>query len=205
MKKAELAALERRADQGDVDALFTLGSQYADTDARAAVRYFRRGVALGNTARMSCLADHLERGRGVRRDLAAAVRLWQRMARRGVAIGAFNMAVHHKHRGSYRTAHQWFRKAEQMGDASATLKLAKLRLLGVGVRRDVASAVRDLERVADDPAVTEWQRESSRLVLASLYLDGTLVRRSYATGLAWIDRAITHGSDLAREYRRNVT
>ena len=64
-----------------------------------------------------------------------------------------------------------------MGEAVG-LEIAKAQLWGVGTRRDVAKAIEGLKRVHGSRTVAEEDRIEARLLLAYLFLDGSLVRET---------------------------
>lgn len=172
---------------------------------RGAVASYRRGAALGEVSCIAALAVHLDSGRGVRCDRAAARRLWAKVARQGEASSALNVGLSFKHERRYRDAMRWFEIAERMGDESARLERAKLWLFGLGVRRDVSRGVAEIEAAIASGGLSEGEVEQAMLLLAFLYLDGVFVPRDHAIGMRWLGRAAASGSEIAALWRRDMS
>ncbi|MBK9037187.1 MAG: sel1 repeat family protein [Myxococcales bacterium] len=191
----------------DGDALWRRGQALAARGGRGlrrAVALYRQGAALRDPSCIAALAFHLDAGRGVRRDPAAARRMWARGARLGDAGCALNVGLSYKHAGRYVQARRWFEVALGLGDASAPLELGKLRLFGLGARRDVARGVAWLETAAASELDAPAGREEAMLLLAYVHLDGVFVARSWQIGSRWLARAAARGSELAATWRRDL-
>lgn len=145
-------------------------------------------AALGDTSCMINLAVHLTSGRGVGRDLEAALRWERRAVLLGEPTAAMNAALTYKAMGKHRQAFAWLLRAQEMGN-DVDLELAKARLFGAGTRRDPDAAVAGLKRVTRSTGVAEIERIEARLLLAWLYWDGTFVARSYEEHRRWLARA----------------
>ena len=86
----------------------------------------------------------LEKGLGVKKDLARARRLYLAAAEQGNAKAMHNLAVLYAEgidgKPDYATAVTWFRKAAQHGVADSQYNLGILYARGIGVRQDLSEA-----------------------------------------------------------------
>jgi TPR repeat protein len=211
-----VVALEKRIARSDPEAMWLLGQGFEEglvdsrgklllpRNHRRAVELYRRGARLGHSNSMQSLAAHLLAGSGVQKRPTAALRWYVQAAEQGDMVGAENAGVVCKLLGRHRAAASWFGRAAALGNASASLELAKARLYGVGVARDVDIAMRLLKQVSNAEATTELEREEARLLLAFIHLDGWLVRRSHTEAVRWLKQAATRGSSIAREVLREL-
>lgn len=204
---ARLKESATKADDGEV--IWELAAAYEDgvvdnkgvvllekNPKRAAELYYR-GVKLGNVGCMVNLANLLARGRGVRRDIRAALRLEILAARKGDPGGAFNAGISYKKLRDFRKSLRWFRQAEVMGNDSARLEIAKAQLYGLGTKRNVREAIGNLKAVVDARRCSAGESEEACLLLAYLYIDGWLVPRAHRRSIQWLTEAQKKGSTIA--------
>jgi len=164
-----------------------------------AVRLYRTAADAGDTSAMVSLACCLSSGHGVARDAKAALLLEKRAARLGDSTALHNVGVSYRNAGRYATAVKWFRKAALAGDESAMFEVAKAELWGIGTRRNVASALKMLKRIATSRRVAPVEAEEALLLLAHCYLDGWFVRRVWRKAVPWLERATQLGNSEARD------
>src|SRR5262245_62856215 len=86
----------------------------------------------------------LEKGQGVRKDLAAAQKLYVAAAAKGHAKAMHNLAVIYAEgaegRPDYASAALWFRKAAEHGVADSQYNFAVLAARGLGTDKNLAEA-----------------------------------------------------------------
>ncbi len=104
-----------KAEQGDVEAQFTLGGMYANgygvwQDSEQAATWFLKAAGQGDAKAQVALGDAYARGQGVPRDDVQSA--------------------------------TWYRKAAEQGDAAAQFTLAVVYADGVGVARDYVEALK---------------------------------------------------------------
>lgn len=198
----------KRSREAEGEALWLRGQGLEAAGGRGyrkAAALYEQGVRLQNTSCIGALARLLDEGRGVRRDVAAARRLWARGARLGDCTGAFNMGVSFKDVQEYGKAMRWFEVAVRLGDDGALLETGKLLILGLGVRRDVARGIANLQTVIASEGTALCEREQAMLLLAYMNIDALFIGRSWRTGVRWLERASAAGSDIAAAWRREFS
>jgi TPR repeat protein len=216
--RARIASLKQAARNNNAEALEGLGMFCRDgycnkngrvlvrKDLRAAKEYFGRAAELGKTYSMVAFADQLSLPGSRARSFRDATTWYRRAFRLGEAVGAHNLAVMYQNQGRLRLAVRWFRRAGQVEYSSAALPLALAELNGSGTRRNAASAVRGLTRVAGGRIpVSQLEQEEAMLALALAYLQGWLLRRNYKVAVCWLRKASELGSAAAYGLLRDLS
>ena len=138
---AEAAKWYRKsAERGDGEALYQLALlQVGAANYAEAARHFRRGVEHDDYRAMLGLGELYEQGKGVKRDAAQAVQLYERAAGRS-RWAQFKLGVMYSQgQGvpkSDAKALAWWQKAADGGDGRAQNNLGWMVEHGIGVRRD---------------------------------------------------------------------
>lgn len=146
------------AKVGDVDAQFEVGLAYeigsgVKPNEVEAARWFRQAALQGNVEAQYHLARLVARGtKGLKQDLATAVKLYQDAAAKGhpQAMNALGQAYQQgKGTGAdLAKAAEWYGKAAELKLADAQNNLGMLYLEGKGVTRDIARAFKLFESAA---------------------------------------------------------
>ncbi len=140
-------------------------------DSALAFELYRQGAEAGDISMMVNLGYLFDTGRGQAPDKAAAMLWYKRAHRRGSGIAAGNIAILYNEQGKHRAAFRWFKKAVEVGDNDARVKIAKAYLSGVGVRRSARFAKEQLQAaISCEPreAITEAGWEEAVAMLADL-------------------------------------
>jgi len=146
---ATLAELNERADAGDPEALFLLGSLYETgqagrADAAKAAQYYRRAADLGLPHAQFNLGNMYASGHGVAADPFESVMWLRRAADAGLAEAQFNLAVAYEQghgvRADLGTARRWYERAAQQNYPEALYNLAMMYEDGHGVAKDDSRA-----------------------------------------------------------------
>jgi TPR repeat protein len=92
----KLADLMKRAEQGNTQAQFNLGSMYhkgegVPKDAAKAVEWYQKPAEQGNAVAQSNLGSMYDEGEGVPKDAAKAVEWWQKAAEQGNALAQIKL------------------------------------------------------------------------------------------------------------------
>lgn len=141
-----LAAIKRRAVEGDPGAQYDLGARLvegrgAPRDAKAAAHWFEMAAEGGLAPAQYRLGSMYEKGVGVDRDYARARQLYERAAEAGNARAMHNYAVLLAEGGDgkpdYAGAADWFRRAAEYGVRDSQFNLAILYARGLGVSRNL--------------------------------------------------------------------
>lgn len=128
----------------DAELLFNKADQYDEKgDFRNAFKCFLAAAKLGNTGCQINLGNYYSWGKGVRKDPDKGVYWYKKAYENGDSTGAFNLAVHRKNEGNFRSAVIWFKKAIATNDGDACIELAKIYL---GRKRGQKTAANLLKR-----------------------------------------------------------
>jgi uncharacterized protein len=135
----------KAAEAGNVRAMRALGQIYLNNTMLAdyveARKWFEKGVALGDAACMSGLAELYDNALGVREDNNRALDLYMRAARGGDGGGYRGMAQYIAAAGDYRQAAAYYQEAVRLGDMRAMEALGRMYELGQGVEKNMARAM----------------------------------------------------------------
>ena len=154
----DVESLRLAAEQGNVDAQYSLGVRHMNGDGvpqddAEAVRWFRLAVDQGLPAAQVRLGSMYMLGRGVQQDAVEGVRLWRLAAERGNAPAQANLGVAYAQGDGVpqddTEAARWYRLAADQGEAQAQTNLGQMYYEGRGVPQDDAEAARWLRLAAD--------------------------------------------------------
>jgi TPR repeat protein len=184
--------LQRRAQNGDDDAAFTLAwlnmSEYGGlkNDAEAA-RWARKASQDGHAGATYLLGLLYSRGHGVAKDEAEAVKLFREAADKNDVNGMFALAsAYASGKGigkDVAQARRWFQRAAEAGYAPAMAAVGEMYANGVGAPKDGATAV-------------DWYRKAAEknnpVAIAGLgwmYESGNGVTQDYGQAQRWYRKA----------------
>jgi len=154
---ATLAELHERADAGDPEALFLLGSLYETgqagrADLPKAAQYYRRAADLGLPHAQFNLGNMYASGQGVTADPFESVMWLRRAADAGLPEAQFNLAVAYEQghgvRADLSTAHRWYERAAAQNYPEALYNLAMMYEDGHGVAKNDTRAAELYQRAA---------------------------------------------------------
>ena len=168
-----IAEIRRRAEQGDVDAQFTLGTLYSfsqilfansgrvgpESDPAEAAKWYRLAAEQGFAPAQNDLGFMYDNGRGVPQDDAEATK--------------------------------WFRIAAEQGFSRAQNDLGFMYDNGRGVPQDDAEAVKWF-RIAAEQGFARAQND-----LGLMYANGTGGPQDDVLAYAWLNLAVEQGNELA--------
>jgi TPR repeat protein len=199
MTRKQWSQLKRKAEAGDAEAQWEVGSYCEDgladpngrvlvrRDVRAAVRWYRLSATAGNSSAQINLGNLLSTsGLGIRRDDAEALLWYKQALRRGSSCAASNIATVHRDRGDHRRAMLWYRRAVAMGDDEALVEVGFRYQNGIGARRDAIEAVRCFRKAIAGKYISEAGRESAMFYLGVAFHEGCGVKKSDARALKWL-------------------
>jgi len=198
MARGKWSQLKRKAEAGDAEAQFEVGSWCEDgladpkgrvlvrRDMRAAVRWYRLSATAGNAFGQIQLGNCLSTGTGVRRDDEEALRWYKRALRQGDCCAPNNIATVYRDQGDHHRAVLWYRRAVAMGDDEALVEVGFRYYAGIGMRRDAVEAVRCYRRAIAGKNITEAGRESAMFYLGVAFYEGCGVKKSDTRALKWL-------------------
>jgi TPR repeat protein len=177
MSREKWERLKRRANAGDAEAQWEIGSWFQDgladpkgivlarRDLRAAVRWFRLSAAAGSPAGQNHLGVCLSAGRGCRRSDAEALRWFKRAFRQRDFCAAKNIASVYRERVNNGRAIFWYQRAAASGDGDAQVAVGRYYYTGVGVRRNYSRAAQCFREAIASRFITQAGREDARFHL----------------------------------------
>lgn len=130
-----VAAVAARAEAGDLEAVFLMGTAYDEglgrnEDAAEAARWFRRAADQGHALAQHNLGNAYAAGRGVPASDVEAVRWWRLAAAAGDAVPQLRLgAAYEAGRGvaaDRAEARRWYEEAARRGHPQAAAALARL-------------------------------------------------------------------------------
>jgi TPR repeat protein len=201
MTRKQWSQLKRKAQEGDAEAQWEVGSWLEDglsdshgsvlarPDARAAVRWHRLSAMAGHSFAQINLGNCLSTGRGVRRDDTEALRWYKRALRQGSDIAPNNIATVYRDKGNNRRAMHWYRRAVAGGDGNALVEIGWRYYKGVGVKCDPREAVQCFRKAIASKNITQAGREDAMLHLGVAFHEGRGVKKSDARAIRWASLA----------------
>ena len=172
------------------------------------VKYFKdchRAAQKGDPKAQNTLGLLYEKGMGVSKDYAEALKWFQKAAKKGNAEGQNNLAfMYFKGLGVKQDndqALQWFQKAADQGLASAQENLGLMYGQGQGVKKNPSQALEWFKKAAeqDDP--------DSQIDLGVLYSLGEGTAKDYVESHKWFTLALRHENltdDQVQELRGDI-
>ncbi|MGA9393159.1 MAG: hypothetical protein WBV69_22200 [Candidatus Sulfotelmatobacter sp.] len=146
-----------RAEQGDAESQFKLGSMYyrgkgIPQNYREAARWYRKSAEQGYAKSEYNLSSMYRDGKGVPRDYAEAERWCRKAAEQGDAWAEEGLGfLYYRGEGvpqNYAEAARWYGKSAEQGDANAEYILGYLYYYGYGVPQDKSEANRLFHQAA---------------------------------------------------------
>ena len=129
-----------------------------------------QGAALGDPLCLMALGYMYDVGEGVNPDKVRAMKLYRKAWRRGSHGAANNIAILYREQGKPRLRFRWFERVARAGDGSAHLDMAKCYLNGIGVRKNLQSALQCLAVASGSFYISEFEREEAQVLLDSFPL-----------------------------------
>jgi len=146
-----------RAEQGDAESQFKLGSMYSrgkgvPQNYGEAVRWYRKSAEQGYAKAEYNLSGMYRDAKGVPQDYAEAERWCRKAAEQGDARAEEGLGfLYYRGEGvpqDYAEAARWYRKSAEQGDANAQYILGYLYYYGYGVPQDKGEANRLFHQAA---------------------------------------------------------
>lgn len=151
MKNKGIEELEKRAETGDVLALFELGEKYhtgdgIKIDEEKAFSYYEKSAEAGNPRAQYIVGKYFEDGKYVEKNLEAANKWFEKAAKHNNADALFQLAQNYSTgRGcdsDDKKALDLYSKAANLGHAKAQYELAEMYKFGLGCDEDEEIAVK---------------------------------------------------------------
>ena len=142
---ADIASLRKRAEAGDAEAQFNIGSMYENgsgvkQDYVEAAKWYRKAAERGDARAQYNLGILNQNGWGVPQDVTEAVKWYRKAAVQGSAAAQYNLGFMYLNGTGvpqdYAEAEKWYRKAAEQGDVDALQILGLAYYLGKWVPQD---------------------------------------------------------------------
>jgi TPR repeat protein len=198
--------------QSEYGMLCEFGRSGVPKSQQEAVRYYRMASDQGSPHGMICFADMLGNGIGVPKDTNAAHHLYRLAAERAhpkalgclgstsAILSGFSSSPALRRRGTagapdLSEAYRYYAMAAARGIASATLRMARMMMLGHGTAQSVIGALdmynTMIERAQNTDAMTQ---------LGVHFLQGEGVQRDADRGIDLLRRAALLGNTRAQQH-----
>jgi len=172
-----------QAAAGDPRAQHNLAAQLErEKKYDEAIQWYTRAAAQGFEASEMNLAQMYEKGIGVGKDRAEAMKRYRRLAGHGNAEARYRLARLAADAGQYDEALRNYEKGMRDDDYRALLDLGQLHEQGRGVPKDARRAVELYGKAAEKSA---W----ARFKLGTMHLVGDGMPKDYAVAYKWLRRS----------------
>jgi TPR repeat protein len=197
----DATACRVRAEQGDAESQFRLGSMYyhgkgVPKDYVEAVHWYRESAEHGNAKAQYNLSYMYREGEGIPQDYAEAIRWCRRAAEEGDAKAQDGLGfMYYRGEGvaqDYGEAVRWYRKAADQGYAEAQYALGYMYYEGKEVPQDDSEAVAWCRKAADQGYA------KAQSALGYMYFQGRGVQRNYAEAARSYRKAAKQGDEYSR-------
>ena len=189
--------LKARAEEGNAEAQFLLGWEYANGEVRnykTAAEWFRKAAEQGNAPAQRELGCMYYDGDGVAQDFEQAVAWWKKAAEAGDCHAMGNLGYYYLDNApeapDYASVVKWWKQAAEHGDSTAAYNLHIYYHNGESVKKDENEASR-------------WLLRSAKLGHAQaqymVYLDWRVNPDNNGLGLYWVLRSAEQGFHAAKE------
>lgn len=206
-ERKEFEAVKARAEKGDAQAQFDLGSLYAagtgvTRDERKAVKWHRKAAEQGLPRAQFALAREYFDGDGIKPDKTEAFRWFRRAADKGMAEAQFELG--RCYANGYGVgddvveAVRWYRKAAAQNLPEAAGEIGNCYLEGLGVTTDTVEGVKWIRQAAD----LGYAPAQNRLGLC--YLTGQGVAKDLVQAYKWFNLGAAQGGELAADIKVNL-
>lgn len=147
----------------------------AKKNVEKALYYYILAAGQGDLRAQFQLALMYEEGRGLEQDDAKAINWYEKVAKQGNSDSQYNLGLMYDQKKEYEKAIYWFKEAAKQGDSDAQHMLGLMYEEGVGVKQDVATAVKYYKQAADKNHIKARNR------LIKIYLKKMDVHEIWAT------------------------
>ena len=185
------------ADQGDIEAIYNLGSCYAvgmgvEKDKKQAFEWYKKAAVKGHAEAQYCLGQYYRKGTCVEKDIDIAVEWYRKSADYGNVKAQFNLGSCYAEgmgvEKDKKQAFEWYKKAAEQGYAIAQYTLGNYYYAGKGVEKNQQKAVNWYKRAAGQGhAVAQYN-------MGVIYSVGICVEKDQRKGEEWYLKAAEQGN-----------
>jgi len=161
------------------------------SDYQTAYREFKDAAVQGDAGAQFNLGLMYEKGMGIAKDEAEAVKWYRKAAEQGYTGAQNNLGyMYEEGRGVAKDeaeAVKWYRKAAEQGNAGAQVNLGLSYLNGMGVAKDDVEAVKWYRKAAEQGI------PGAQYNMGRAYLEGRGVAKDEAEGVKWFRKVAEQG------------
>ena len=186
------------AEQGDTNALMTLGYMYlygvngVEVNYKKAYEYYKLAAENGDSVAINNLGSLYYSGTGVRRDVFQAAQLFAQASDLGNMDSTLNLAVIYLSEkgqlGNTKEAVNLLKKAAEKNNPVGKYMLGYLYLKGIGIPKNARKAIENIRFAA------EQNYDEAQYMMGYLYLHGMGVMQNYNNALNYLMRAYNQGN-----------
>lgn len=191
----------KKADQGDAEAQFNLGSLYLDGEgvpqnSKKAVLWYTKSAEQGYSNSQMMLGTMYTSGESVPQDHIQAMYWYKKSAEQGNAYAQFQLGATYDYGigvlQDYEQAIYWYKKSAEQGSCRAQLNLALMYDDGKGIPKDYKQAAFWYNKAA------EQGDAKAQGNLGVLYSNGEGVTKDSKRALYWIEKSAEGGNALSQ-------
>ena len=201
-RKTDFEQAKEKADQGDVQAQWSLGRMYedgrygAEQDYNAAFVWYCQAANRGHAEAQWDLGRMYEKGLGVAQSNVEACAWYQKAADQGDAYAQWRLGLMYQGgRGVAKSdveACTWYQKAADQGDADAQNSLGGMYQGGLGVAKNADLALHWYKKAANRG------HAEAQFILGEMYANGLGAAKSDEEACAWYQKAASQGYSKAQ-------
>ena len=157
---------------------------------------WRKGAEQGNVEAQLLMGDCYDRGKGVAKNPAEALKWFRKAADQGNPSGQYGVGLSYGNgygvRKNAEESVKWFRKAAEQGHAQSQNLLGLAYFEGVGVKKSAIEATKWLRKAA------EQGHSGSQYNMGTCFRDGEGVRKDPAEAVHWYRKSAEQGYTKAQ-------
>ena len=192
LNKLNQSDLQNRAEVGDTEAQYVLGSRYytgesLQKDLSIAAEWFEKAAMQGHAKAQYNLGYMYANGEEFDQDLGMAMKWYRLAAELGLAEAQNNLALLNEQNHQLEEAATWYRRAADQGFASAQASLAFALSQGRGLAPDESESVKYYLLAAEQGYAPAQSN------LGGMYAEGRGVPLDAGSAVKWIRLATDQG------------
>ncbi len=185
----QLNRLKELAEQGNLDAMVSLGAAYDSgnglaQDSHKAMELFQKAAEKGSADAMAMIGFAYAQGNGVDKDIQKAHEWLEKAAEKGQASAQYTLGSMLYDEGQdYQKAIYWLDQASRQGVTDAQVILGDCYYMGYGVERNYDIAADWYKKAADQNSAAAQNK------LGELYRDGIAFSQDENKAAEWFAKA----------------
>lgn len=192
-----MTRVERLADEGDINALLTLGYMYlyglndVEMNYKKAYNYYLKAAEQGDSIAINNLGSMYHGGVGVKKDIKKAAELYAEASDLGHVEASLNLAIIYLNEQSLRNEEEAIKLLKfvaEKDNPTGIYLLGYAYLKGIGVPQNKKKAVQNIRKAADKGY------DEAQYLLGFLYMQGWGVPQNYNNALKFLNMSMAQGN-----------